>query len=619
MLRSHHAIAAAVLVLLSACGSSDYIDVAPVSTAPAAPADPGFVENVPVPSVAAFVDNAATNQQSQPTVGVNAGVRALAPFLELWQPVTQTVDVSTWDGQQGTVLNQAVHDKNIQYVVDATTQRTAAQATAAYLDDRQNQAYSIVDGMGPLTAAWRAGSKATTTITSVAPDATTVKYDDGGNGAGDATTAEFGSVVSFLNAMRSNGSTEPSKRFYKYPRPWRWSSAVKVVPALEPAKSPTPATDGGFPSGHTNAAMLTSLAMAYAVPERFQEMISRGLELGENRILAGMHSPLDVMGGRMLAHAIFTGNINAAANATLKQKAYADAHAWLQAQTGTNANTLYAYAHGGTTTTDRFADHDTNKANYQRRLTFGFTPIKATNVPAVVPKGAEAILETRLPYLDAMQRRAVLRSTALPSGYPLLDDAEGWGRLNLFAAADGYGAFNGNVVVTMDASRGGFWAMDAWRNDISGSGKLTLKGTGRLVLTGKNSWTGGTEIAGGTLEADANGALGTGDVYVGSAGTLASAAPGRLAIGGSYAQLDKGTLDISLGANQAGAVAVQGTATILGGTLHITFAGFTPSVGTTYQVLSAASRKGVFANVVADGYKATVIYSNTGVGVRIDG
>jgi autotransporter-associated beta strand protein len=219
-----------------------------------------------------------------------------------------------------------------------------------------------------------------------------------------------------------------------------------------------------------------------------------------------------------------------------------------------------------------------------------------------------------------MQRRAVLRSTALPSGYPLLDDAEGWGRLNLFAAADGYGAFNGSVVVTMDASRGGFWAMDAWRNDISGSGKLTLKGTGRLILTGKNSWTGGTEIAGGTLEADSTGALGTGDVYVGGAGTLASAAPGQLAIGGSYAQLDKGTLDVSLGANNAGAVTVQGTATIVGGTLHVRFAGgFKPSVGATYPVLSAGNRKGVFTSVVADGYQSTVIYSNTGVSVRIDG
>ena len=619
---SRHAIAIAVLALLTACGSGDYIDVAPVTTAPAAPADPGFVENVPAPTVAAFVDTAATNQQSQLTVDVNAGVRVLAPFLELWQPVTQTVDVSTWNGLpgQGTVLNQSVHDRNIQYVVDATTQRTAAQATAAYLDDRQNQAYSIVDGLGPLTAAWRAGSKATTTITAVAPDATTVKYDDGGNGAGDATTAEFGSVVNFINTMRSNGSTEPSKRFYKYPRPWRWTSAVKVAPALEPAKSPTPATDGGFPSGHTNAGMLNSLSMAYAMPERFQEMLSRGLELGENRILAGMHSPLDVMGGRMLAAAIFTGNINAPANAALKQKAYADAHAWVQAQTGTNAGTIATYAHGATTATDRFADHDTNKANYLRRLTFGFPQIKATNVPAVVPKGAEAILETRLPYLDAMQRRAVLRSTALPSGYPLLDDAEGWGRLNLFAAADGYGALAGNVIVTMDATRGGFWAMDAWRNDISGSGKLTLKGTGRLVLTGKNSWTGGTEIAGGTLEADSVAALGAGDVYVGSAGTLATAAPGQVAIGGNYAQLDKGTLDIALGANNAGTIAVQGTATLVGGTLHVKFAGgFKPTVGATYPVLVAGSRKGVFTNVVADGVKSTVVYSNTGVSVRIDG
>ena len=49
----------------------------------------------------------------------------------------------------------------------------------------------------------------------------------------------------------------------------------------------------------------------------------------------------------------------------------------------------------------------------------------------------------------------MLKTTELPSGYPVMDDAEGWGRLNLFAAADGYGAFNGNVIVSMDASQGG--------------------------------------------------------------------------------------------------------------------------------------------------------------------
>ena len=49
--------------------------------------------------------------------------------------------------------------------------------------------------------------------------------------------------------------------------------------------------------------------MAYVLPERFQEIVSRGLELGENRILAGMHSPLDVMGGRVQAQAIGAANL----------------------------------------------------------------------------------------------------------------------------------------------------------------------------------------------------------------------------------------------------------------------------------------------------------------------
>ena len=51
-----------------------------------------------------------------------------------------------------------------------------------------------------------------------------------------------------------------------------------------------------------------------------------------------------------------------------------------------------------------------------------------------------------------------------------MEGAEGWGRLNLFAGADGYGNFNGDVSVTLDTTRGGFSAEDSWRNDISGSG-----------------------------------------------------------------------------------------------------------------------------------------------------
>jgi autotransporter-associated beta strand protein len=296
---------------------------------------------------------------------------------------------------------------------------------------------------------------------------------------------------------------------------------VKVVPALVLAQSATPATDGGFISGHAAEATRDALAMAYVLPERYQEILSRALELGENRIVAGMHSPLDVIGGRIQAQAAAAASIATGANMAGKSAAYAQAHAALMAAVGASSAAAFnAYAHSQAGSADRFADHATNKADYLRRLTYGFAPIGDTAKAAVVPKGAEVLLETRLPYLDANQRRVVLKTTALPSGYPALDDAEGWGRLNLFAAADGYGAFNGDVIATMDATQGGFAAADSWRNDITGTGKLSKKGSGTLTLAGNNSFSGGTQVVAGELHAASATALGKGDVYLGG-GTLA--------------------------------------------------------------------------------------------------
>ncbi|RNL02908.1 hypothetical protein C9386_09350, partial [Xanthomonas vasicola pv. vasculorum] len=136
----------------------------------------------------------------------------------------------------------------------------------------------------------------------------------------------------------------------------------------------------------------------------------------------------------------------------------------------------------------------------------------------------EILLETRFPYLSALQRRVVLKTTALASGYPIMDDAEGWGRLNIVAAADGYGQFTGNVKVAMDAAKGGFNQSDSWRNAIGGQGKLTLQGSGTLRLTGANRYSGGTEVQGGVLEAGSARAFGVGDLYVGNQGRVRIAA-----------------------------------------------------------------------------------------------
>ncbi|OXI77769.1 hypothetical protein CFB50_36160 [Burkholderia sp. AU33423] len=640
-----HVAALSSAIVLAACGGGD--DVASTSTlaaaVPAPPADPGFVDSAPLPSVPAFVDNIATNQRGDAryaTLSTNAAVRMLGRYLDLWQPATMLVDAgvsaqafgafpaispSTCSGLPnsgvscGTILNDAVLSANVQYVINATTARTPQQADAAYYDDRRGKAYSVTDGMGPLTAAWRTAAQQTTSITSIPSDATTVLYNDSGNNVGVGSSsgnASFGKVVDLLNEMGNNASTEPSKRFFKYARPYRWSTSVVVAPTLVPAESTTPATDGGFISGHTAEAVRDATTMAWLVPERFQEMISRGLELGENRILAGMHSPLDVIGGRMLALAVSAANLTAYANDA--QAAYTQAHQALQQLTGTSATTFSAFAHSGTATTDRFADYATNKAAFLRRMTFGFGAIESTDAPPVVPKGAEILLQTRFPYLSAEQRRVVLKTTELPSGYPVMDDAEGWGRLNLFAAADGYGAFNGNVVVSMDASQGGLNAADLWRNDVAGAGKLTLQGSGTLTLAGNNSYTGGTQVSGGTLAAASTMAFGKGDVYVGSGGGVKIAANAPVTIATRYTQLDNTTLELDIDGNGGGRLRVGGPLTVTGGTLHVKFVnGYAPKAGDTIALIDGAAAAAKFATVTVDGFKATPVYTATGVSVTL--
>ncbi len=607
---------------------------------PAPPSGVGYTDTAPVAdetTVPPFVDYAYTNQRGiacYATLEGNAGVRVVSGFLAIWQPSTLLVDAgvsapaanacpavtaSTWtgipgDSTDGTVLNQKVHDANIQYAIRVTNNRTSAQELAAYLDDRRGKGYSVSDGMGPLTEAYRALAEQTTTITSIASDATSVLYNDGGNNVGvgsSANTHNFGIAVDLVANIGENGSTEPAKRFYKYARPWRWSTSVKVVPALVPAESSTPATDGGYISGHEAEAMRDAIAMAYAVPQRFQEMLVRAGELGENRILAGMHSPLDVISGRILGEAVATASLDTGGNSTRRAAAYAQAQSSLIAATGvSDAAGLQALAHSQGVQSSRFADHARNKANYLHYMTYDFKQIGARNQPVTVPKGAEVLLETRLPYLSADQRRVVLKTTAIDSGYPVLDDAEGWGRLNLFAAADGYGAFNGDVTVSMDASAGGFNVLDTWQNDISGVGKLTKQGSGKLKLAGNNRYSGGTEVQAGVLEADTETAFGTGDVYL-SSGALVSNVSGTLQVDGKYTQLTNTTLELDTDARCSGRIQVRGAVTLTGGTLHVNLKeGFKPRSGAIINVIDSKNViRGRFDSIAVDGYRAVPVYT----------
>ncbi len=538
-----------------------------------------------------FVDTWKNNSTTNMSPTTNPAIGLLSGYLKLWTPGT------TWNN--GTVISSVLND-NIQKSITITSNRTYSQEHQAYLDDRRNQNYSVTDGLGPYTDAFRSEAGAVTTIPDIIPnDATTVQYNDNGDSQGNwaETTSTLGNMVNLVNTIRnSSASTTPAKNYYQYPRPWRWNSQVSVLPTLIPEKSSTPATDGGFPSGHTNAATIAAIALAYAAPERYEQMLTRASELGNDRIVAGMHSPLDVIGGRIMGTAIAAAVLNDPANQSLKVAAYNDAHTKLLISQ--NA-----------TSVDRFSDYAANKKKYIDRLTYGFSQTGDTTKPMAVPKGAEVLLETRFPYLDSTQRRLVLYTTGLPSGYPLLDDVEGWGRLNLFAAADGFGALINNVDVTMDASKGGFNATDSWGNDIKGPGKLTKEGTGTLKLDGNNKYTGGTEIDQGDVEADSKTALGAGNV-INNGGTLTKNSSGKLVLKNQYTQSQNSTLELNISSDKD-LLKINGEAK-LSGRLKLNFLNdYVPDDGST--IITSDQRNGEFSSITTTGlpsaYKVNVSYS----------
>ncbi|MFG2576496.1 phosphatase PAP2 family protein [Streptomyces sp. NPDC048481] len=584
----------------------------------------------------AFVDDYKTNVSANLTPETNAVVRALGGFARVWKTG------SAWN--TGTPLRPDILRANVRYCVAVTRARTEAQGREAFVYDRQHQSYAMIGGLGPLADLYRTGAKAVTSITRAPDTVPATKIDDAvpadapaGSALGAGSyDSELGLVARLVDTVRGNfASGNPSKYAYQYPRPWRmnehsqvvdtgrtdalgypvYDSQVVVVPQLLRQRSTSPTDDGGFPSGHTNAFHLASLAYAYAVPERFQELVTRALHLSHTRIVSGMHSTVDVLGGRVMATALAAATLADPANAELKAAARAQALAYFTRATGTTPDTLFAYAHSDAG--DEYGDREANARAIAPRLTY-VLPREGRKEPLTVPKGAEVLLETRQPYLSAAQRRDVLRTTALPSGYVLLDGFEQWGRLDLFSAADGYGSFDRDVTVTLDAARGGFHAADAWRNDIDGPGALTKRGSGTLTLTGHNRYHGGTVLEAGVLVAGHANALGQGDVRL-TGGTLRARTPVR--VRGAWVQEAGAVLDLTLRGHHGPAVAVSGRVRLdRGAVLSLRLDDERPpAAGTLVPVIAASALRGQFDRVElnSDRLRAVPVYTADGLSVRL--
>ena len=142
--------------------------------------------------------------------------------------------------------------------------------------------------------------------------------------------------------------------------------------------------------------------------------------------------------------------------------------------------------------------------------------------------------------------------------------------------------------------------MDVYSGIIQGTGSLTKIGAGALILSGKNTYSGGTLLNAGTLVVNNSQALGLGNVVV-NGGVLTVDAQ-RINVGGNYTQNAGGTLQLGLGSSapsQNDFLNVGGEAA-LGGTLQLlSLNGFQPKIGSKLTLgLAAGGVSGQFANVL---------------------
>ena len=259
--------------------------------------------------------------------------------------------------------------------------------------------------------------------------------------------------------------------------------------------------------------------------------------------------------------------------------------------------------------------------------------IIGTSFATAVVSGVAAQVWQAFPWMTAANISDTILTTATP-----MDDGSGetpnptygWGFINAAKAVNGpaqfafpqFGPFTANVTSGMSS---------VFSNDIAGAGGLKLTGPGTLVLTGTDTYQGGSEIAAGTLRVDGSVAsavtvdaggnlvgVGTVGADVTNNGTVTSqgsAAAQGLTINGNLTDGASSTTAVALGdpLQVKGTAAVAGAMNVLGAP-----SGYT--VKSTENLLTAGNVSGTFASLTfASGvyYTGTLSYTATGVDVAL--
>jgi hypothetical protein len=277
-----------------------------------------------------------------------------------------------------------------------------------------------------------------------------------------AVLKEVNGITDFFGAAHHLPAGSPGADIYGNSRPFQTESRFTTIvgkdffgvessniaylrgPAQDLVDNPS------FPSGHTNYGYTESLLLALMVPQRYQQMITRAAEYGNDRIIVGAHYALDVLAGRTLAlydvaHLLanrpgYVGTRRGGAQINDFRQALAaarpDVTKALEAGCGGTITTCARQDHS------RFADAGRNGTFYAVTQRYGLPVVFAQNaagtedVARLAPE-AGYLLIAAFPYLTLAQADDILTATEGPGG-GFLDNGSEFGiysRLDLYRAA----------------------------------------------------------------------------------------------------------------------------------------------------------------------------------------
>lgn len=129
----------------------------------------------------------------------------------------------------------------------------------------------------------------------------------GGQHLPDAFSEAFGininpqdtpEIYKLIVGMREDAgdlATRAAKDYFNRQRPFSFYGEMTCNPEQQEELS----TNGSYPSGHTSIGWATALVLSEINPDRINDILQRGYQMGESRVICGYHFQSDVDAGRI--------------------------------------------------------------------------------------------------------------------------------------------------------------------------------------------------------------------------------------------------------------------------------------------------------------------------------